>query len=142
MPNHVVRLFLLISVGPVERLLRGLMRHGHDLICATCSAAFFICSSCYRCHKYCSRSCRKIGYSAKQKVTRKKYASTPEARADHCDRNKIYRVYGRQPPTMMDETSDEDPDDLGFTQLSPDCCAVCGTRGTNENLELFSIASD
>lgn len=123
-------------------LRRGRMRFGHDLICPVCGIHFFICASCYRCQKYCSPTCRKTGYSAKQKIVRKKYADTPEARADHCDCNKLYRVYGRQCAIVMDETSDKDLDSLSSISISPNKCTFCGVRRNDENMELFTVTPD
>lgn len=63
---------------------------------------------CYRGHKYCSVACRKSGYESRRKIARKRYSSSLEALADHRDRNKIYRIYGRQYSTVMDKSSDKD----------------------------------
>ena len=114
----------------------------HNLSCPVCGINFFICSSCYRCHKYCSLSCRKTGYERSQKKARKKYAISPEARADHCDRNKNYRVYGRQSPVVMDETSDESPNEVAFVKIDINYCLICKRRSEHENLELFAVAPD
>ncbi len=91
------------------------MRYGHDLLCPQCLSPFFVCPSCFRCQKYCSPRCKKAGYVLKQKLRRKKHAATQKALESHRERNKTYRVYGRQRSMVMDGTSDKDPDEIGFT---------------------------
>ncbi len=75
-------------------------------------------------------------------MARKKYAASTEALADHRERSKNYRVYGRQTPIVMDGTSDIHPDTLYSCTYQQDQCAVCGVRRVHENLELLTIPSD
>jgi hypothetical protein len=119
------------------------MRPGHDLLCRHCGNPFYICAPCFRCHAYCSLICRRNGYEARKRVARKNYAATAEARADHRDRNKQYRVYGRQGSTVMDKTSDRGPDPVPSPKILPDQCIVCfQLRGSFEDLELFTFSSN
>ncbi len=103
------------------------MRPGHDLFCRQCGIAFFVCSSCFRRQIYCSSRCRQIGYEERRRVARKKYAATPEARADHRDRNKLYIVYGRQGPIVMDKSSDKGPVDIPSADIRSGCI-LCGVK--------------
>ena len=67
-------------------------------------------------------------------MANKKYAASPEALADHRERNKLYRVYGRQGSTVMDKTYDEGPAQLPSNNSH--CCIVCGAERYHEDMEL------
>ena len=65
---------------------------GYVLQCKQCSEVFVICKSCYRGHKYCSKSCRDEGYKENQSKAKKKYETSEEAKLDHRDRSRRYRL--------------------------------------------------
>jgi len=75
--------------------------------CPICSIKFIICHRCFRGHKYCSRECRDRGYEDARRRARKKYAQSPEAKLDHRDRNRIYRLGKKlnEENTVMDKSS-------------------------------------
>jgi hypothetical protein len=79
---------------------------GYILSCKCCDKTFVICKQCYRGHKYCSDSCRDVGYEEARVKARKKYNSSLEARLDHRDRNRKYRLNSHE-KTVMDKTSTE-----------------------------------
>lgn len=71
--------------------------------CVYCQQDFAICKSCYRGHKYCSESCRSLGYRENKVKARKKYDSSAEAKADHRDRQKAFRKRKKEnhPETLV-----------------------------------------
>lgn len=118
------------------------MRYGHDLVCRWCGGSFFICSSCFRGQNYCSPLCRKLGYACRRREARKKYAASLRGRTKHRERNKLYRVYGRQHSSVMDPSSDKSPNQVFVIRADPQRCVVCGCRRINEDLELFTVPPD
>ena len=76
---------------------------GYVLSCKHCSNVFVICKSCYRGHKYCSKACRKSGYEASRKQAREKYNDSIEAKLDHQDRSRRYRLSLQK--SVTDKTS-------------------------------------
>lgn len=65
--------------------------HGHRLVCGHCGDEFFICASCYRCHRYCSSHCQSQGYKSCRKKANRKHAISIEGKLDNRDRNREYR---------------------------------------------------
>lgn len=64
---------------------------GYEICCRTCLFKFWICRSCYRCHRYCSLVCKIIGRARSLKISKKKFEQSIEAREDHRDRQRAYR---------------------------------------------------
>jgi len=62
---------------------------------------------CFRGHKYCSQECRGRGYEDARKRARRKYAQSQEAKLDHRDRNKEYRLKKKrnEKNIVMDKSS-------------------------------------
>jgi hypothetical protein len=56
-----------------------------------CRRLFFICSHCYRNHRYCSPDCRELSGIEQRRAARLRYRQSPEARADQRDRQRNYR---------------------------------------------------
>ena len=56
-----------------------------------CRRLFFMCSHCYRNHRYCSPDCREISGVEQRRAARRRYRQSPEARADGRDRQRNYR---------------------------------------------------
>jgi hypothetical protein len=51
-----------------------------EIICPICGRPFYLHLSCNRGHKYCSEACQAEGRRRKQKINKKNYESTPEAK--------------------------------------------------------------
>jgi len=75
---------------------------GLVITCQHCGNFFAMCKRCYRGHKYCSENCRKTGYASSQNRARNKYNKSIEAKLDHRDRNRRYRLHKN---IVMDKTS-------------------------------------
>ncbi len=103
-----------------------------SIICTTCSTHFVICHRCFRGHRCCSHDCRDHGYREARKRARKKYAQSPEARLDHCDRNRRYRFNKKLTAKniVMDKSSKSNPESLKPHQLQSAIqlafCLFCG----------------
>ncbi len=104
----------------------------HSIVCPTCSTLFVICHRCFRGHRYCSHDCRDHGYREARKRARKKYAQSPEARLDHCDRNRRYRFNKKWilKNIVMDKSSKSNSELLKICQPRPiiqlTFCLFCG----------------
>lgn len=102
-----------------------------ELKCSNCMSRFVICKSCYRGHRYCSLECRDRGYAEARKRARRKYAQTAEARLDHRDRNRLYRLRRKwnHENFVMDKSSMYDSMAVvpKAEKSSPKavCCIVC-----------------
>jgi len=101
---------------------------------------FFICHSCYRNHRYCSKSCQLLGYEERRAQARKKYNQSTEAILDHRDRQRRYRLSLKMrgaKKSVMDETS------MAWTiaiksqdEIEQPHCAQCGV-GLSAITEVF-----
>jgi len=56
-----------------------------------CRHLFFICSSCYRNHRYCSPECRELASIENRRAARRRHRQSPEGRDDQRDRQRKYR---------------------------------------------------
>lgn len=56
-----------------------------------CRRLFFICSHCYRNHRYCSPECRELSFIEQRRAARRRHRQSPEGRADCRDRQRNYR---------------------------------------------------
>lgn len=56
-----------------------------------CRRLFFICSHCYRNHRYCSPDCRELTSIEQRRAARRRYRQSPEGRDDGRDRQREYR---------------------------------------------------
>jgi len=56
-----------------------------------CQAVFFICVSCDRGHRYCSRDCRERARRHQCRRANERHQQSPEGRLDHRDRQREYR---------------------------------------------------
>ena len=56
-----------------------------------CRRLFFICSHCYRNHRYCSPDCRELSSIEQRRAARRRYRQSPEGRDDGRDRQREYR---------------------------------------------------
>ena len=56
-----------------------------------CRATFFLCSRCDRGQRYCSLACRRQARLHQHRRANRRYQQSPEARLDHCDRQREYR---------------------------------------------------
>jgi hypothetical protein len=56
-----------------------------------CRRLFFICSHCYRNHRYCSPDCRELSSIEQRRAARRRYRQSLEGRADQRDRQRNYR---------------------------------------------------
>ena len=61
-------------------------------ICLLCRVQFYICKSCYRGQKYCSRECSRIARFFKCKIYRKRHRQSLEGRLDHRDAERNRRL--------------------------------------------------
>lgn len=123
------------------------------LECPTCQIHFIICRSCFRGHKYCSGSCRDFGYQQKTKLAKKKYALSADAKRDHADRNRVYRINKKKriktKNIVMDKSSAQSLDTVTVsTIIEKFCprCIICGqffSKGSDfENLDPWFFVSD
>lgn len=78
------------GAGPMER--DAVRERG----CRACHARFYVCRSCDRGHRYCCPACRVEGRRRCLQVVRRRHEQSPEARADHRDRQRAYRQRCRQ----------------------------------------------
>lgn len=106
---------------------------GHSIYCSYCGSCFFVCSSCYRGHKYCSSKCRSAGYEEKRRLAHHKYNSSLEAKLDHRDRQRIYRSNSQKSKILnqfvLDKTSNQSPNQLDEDIPSQEqYCLVCGCK--------------
>jgi hypothetical protein len=76
---------VLIS-SPSELPFRQVFCHASQ-----CRRLFFICSHCYRNHRYCSPDCRELSSTEQRRAARLRYRQSPEGRADGRDRQRNYR---------------------------------------------------
>jgi len=112
-------------------------------ICLLCRVQFYICKSCYRGQKYCSRQCSRISRVFKCKIYRKRYRQSVEVRLDHRDAERNRRLREK---TVVDQTYEEnlkyvrilslmrlvavfvainDVSRKDFINEKP-CCCICG----------------
>lgn len=57
-----------------------------------CRRLFFICSSCYRNHRYCSKACRELADIENRRAARRRYRLSPEGQANGRDLQRKYRL--------------------------------------------------
>ena len=62
-----------------------------------CRSVFYVCSRCDRGQRYCSRACRRQARLHQHRCANRRYRNSPEARADHRDRQRRYRQQRAQP---------------------------------------------
>lgn len=112
--------------------------------CATCVQQFHICRSCFRGHKYCSQDCKVIGYRRCLYKAKEKYESSEEARLDHRDRSRRYRIRKSRKIKLIQIVTDKSSENIMISvksSLDKNCCIVCNRFLFNkelgiENLEL------
>ena len=56
-----------------------------------CGLVFYICSSCYRGHRYCGDRCRKKARREQRRRANQRHQQSREGRLDHRDRQRAYR---------------------------------------------------
>ena len=69
-----------------------------------CGLVFYICSSCYRGHRYCGDRCRKKARREQRRRANQRYRQSKEARLDQRDRQREYRERCRR-RRVIDHTS-------------------------------------
>ena len=57
-----------------------------------CGGLFFICSHCDRGQRYCSVRCRQASRHRQLRLANQRYQRSPEARLDHRDHQRAYRL--------------------------------------------------
>ena len=57
-----------------------------------CGELFFICSHCDRGQRYCSEKCRQASRHRQLRLANQRYQQSPEARLDHRDHQRAYRL--------------------------------------------------
>ena len=109
-----------------------------------CGLVFYICSSCYRGHRYCGDRCRKKARREQRRRANQRYRQSKEARLDQRDRQREYRERCRR-RRVIDHTSaghgrsvkigepgEELPDRTRFERVPSairPVCIVCGRGG-------------
>lgn len=73
--------------------------------CALCCRLFWICRSHDRGHAYCGDTCRRKGRIRSLRRAQSTYQSSPEGRADQCERMRAYRKEGRR--RVIDQRSEK-----------------------------------
>ena len=68
-----------------------------------CGLVFYICSSCYRGHRYCGDRCRKKARREQRRRANQRHQQSREGRLDHRDRQRAYRERCRR--RVTDHTS-------------------------------------
>lgn len=66
--------------------------------CSGCAVVFAICARCYAGQRLCGEACREAG----KRAARRREQGSVEGAADHCDRNRAYRVRCRERERVMD----------------------------------------
>ena len=69
-----------------------------------CGLVFYICSSCYRGHRYCGDRCRKKARREQRRRANQRHQQSREGRLDHRDRQRAYRERYRR-RRVTDHTS-------------------------------------
>lgn len=112
-------------------------------ICLLCRAQFYICKSCYRGQRYCSRECSRISRFFKCKSYRKRHRQSLEGRLDHrdaernrrrCQKAVVDQTYGvnlkyvRIFSLMRLVAAFVAINDVGRKDFSNEklCCCICG----------------
>lgn len=72
---------------------------------ADCLATFFLCSHCYRGHRYCSGECSARARREQRRRASQRHQRTPEGRLDHRDRQREYRQRCRLRSRVTDHSS-------------------------------------
>lgn len=90
-------------IGPMP--LKGSLTF-RAISCPRCGERFYICSPCYRGHKYCSQPCRKQARLQQSREANRRYRQSREARLDHRDRQRNYR---RLKNSVGDQSSNGTP---------------------------------
>jgi hypothetical protein len=110
-----------------------------------CGMIFYICQHCYRGQVYCSQECRQESFQQKRREANRRYQRSAEARADHRERQRAYRLREAQkkrdrswfkPTTECANIGPPEPNaakktirTLGRTGHLV-CCRFCGRSGS------------
>lgn len=128
-----------------------------ELHCRYCRLQFYICRPCYRGQRYCSPFCRDRGYNETRRQARCRYAKSTEARLDHRDRNRRYRlrkkkITSKSTTSVTDQSSIKRRcvifEALHASRFPQECCQACGRRlfdqrkGGISGLGLFPVLQD
>ncbi len=105
-----------------------------------CGVLFFVCRSCYRGQRYCSRPCRQTARREQRRIANRRHQQSDDGRLDHRDRQRAYRQ--RRLARVTDQGSapafhsgsiapQSDPTGRNARRLARRrvCCIVCGRRG-------------
>lgn len=112
--------------------------HCHHLVCVHCGSHFFICSSCFRCQRYCSEICKFIGYRSNQRRANRKHALSLEGRLDNRDRNREYRKRKcSKVLRVTDKSSAKSLVSLTSVPVHYHRCIKCGTKVSNFKGDLW-----
>ena len=94
---------------------------GTLISCRHCEIEFCVCSSCWKCQRYCSSDCRKKARRQSHCKDQKKYADTQMGKAGQRQRN---RRYLNKKKIVTDQTTTEQEVDL-FPSQGTGVCVYC-----------------
>ena len=77
----------MVLVSSSQIPFRQIFCHG-----VNCHRLFFICSSCYRNHRYCGNACRELADFENRRAARRRYRQSPEGQANGRDLQRKYRL--------------------------------------------------
>lgn len=110
---------------------------GYALVCPICKVHFWICSSCWRGHKYCSIHCRKTARKLCRRIAQSRYEKSKEVRMDKRDYQREYRKRNKKNSCQKISVTDHSSNKNNFQinnkpqvrfefNLLPEC-QFCGT---------------
>ena len=101
---------------------------GYSFYCKECDRYVEVCKSCYRGQRYCSQSCRDMGYNKCKKRAQFKYRKTFKAKLKAAMRQQKFRVKSKivTHPSSKSIISPYTP--KRTKTFSPPCCLCCGKR--------------
>lgn len=97
---------IMVVLSNSQRTFRRIFCRG-----SWCRRQFFICSPCYRNHRYCSIECRKLADIENRAAARRRYRESPEGKANGRDIQRRYRLRkaalarAEAQKTVMDNTT-------------------------------------
>lgn len=80
----------LVNIG--KRIKEKTGRVLKALVCHCCGQIFYLCSHCYRGHKYCSKLCKTSAQRAAHREAQKRYRETEKGKKAHCESEKRRRL--------------------------------------------------
>ena len=115
-------------------------RDGVCIVCQWCGLECFVCRSCWRGQKYCSKDCSGKGYRRNHRNSQAKYSGTEKGRKSHRLRQRRHRLKNIE----TDEATTKCSRPVKLLPPISDCC-FCGNpighiyHLTRNDLNFFSF---